>query len=144
MTARDDRPTILVVEDDPTNLQLLRAVLARAPEPELRNLRIVETGTLAEARAALARERCELVLLDVRLPDGNGLDLARSIRRSELRQRPQVLILSASVLPMERDAAIAAGGDRFLAKPYLPADLRSACADLLRRATELEEALITA
>ncbi|MEX2011795.1 MAG: response regulator [Chloroflexota bacterium] len=64
-----------------------------------------------------------VVLLDVRLPDGNGLALARELRTRPPAQRPRVLILSASVLPHERDAALAAGADGFLGKPYRPPDL---------------------
>lgn len=122
---------ILVVEDDATNLVLLRAVLARATEPVLRDAVVTEVGTLGGARDAIAADAYDLILLDVRLPDGDGLDLARGIRASAPDSQPRILILSASVLAAEREAAIAAGGDQFLAKPYHPTDLLTACTGLM-------------
>jgi CheY-like chemotaxis protein len=124
-------PRFLVVEDDPTNLILLRTVLSRAPDAPLREASLTAVGTLAAARRAVAADPFDLVLLDVRLPDGNGLDLARDIRASGLEPQPRILVLSASVLEAERDAALDAGGDHFLAKPYLPGELQRACMRLL-------------
>lgn len=124
-------PRVLVVEDDPTNLLLLRAVLARAPDPAIRAAFVVEARSLGAAYGALAGADYDLVLLDIRLPDGDGLDVARLLRERSAEERPKVLILSASVLPAEREAALAAGGDQFLAKPYQPAALLAACTELL-------------
>ncbi len=115
--AAPERWRILAVEDDPTNRLLLRAMLGRAPEPRLRDAVIDEAPTLAAARRALADGRVDLLLLDVRLPDGDGLDLAREVIALGP-DRPRILVMSASVLPAERDAAVAAGCDGFLAKPY--------------------------
>jgi two-component system KDP operon response regulator KdpE len=64
----------------------------------------------------------DILLLDVRLPDGSGLDLARELVANDA-ARPRIVILSASVLPAERAAAIEVGCDAFLGKPYRPADL---------------------
>jgi CheY-like chemotaxis protein len=131
-----DQPSrILVVEDDPTNLLLLRAVLARASDPRLSGAVITEANTLQAAYQAAAARDHDLIILDVRLPDGNGLDLARAIRARPSAKRPKILILSASVLTAERDLALAAGGDEFVAKPYLPHDLQAACEQLLRMAS---------
>ena len=113
---------ILLVEDEPANRVLLRAVLARAPDAAIRTADLREAGTLGEARKALADHQPELVVLDMRLPDGNGLDLAREVMETGP-ERPAVLILSASVLAPERDAALQAGADAFLGKPYAPAEL---------------------
>lgn len=122
---------MLVVEDDPTNLLLLRAVLARAGDPRVRDAVVVEARSLGAAYGALAAADYDLVLLDIRLPDGDGLDIARLLRERAGPGRPKVLILSASVLPAERQAALAAGADQFLAKPYQPAALVAACTELL-------------
>ena len=120
----------LVVEDDSTNRLLLRAVLARAGDERVREAQVDEAPTLADARRFLAGERPDLLFLDVRLPDGDGLALARDVLSSGP-GRPRLLVISASVLPAERDAAIAAGCDRFLAKPYRPHELLEAVAGLL-------------
>jgi CheY-like chemotaxis protein len=117
------RRRILAVEDDPVNRALLRAVIERCHEPLVRDAELIEAPDVASAQAALAASPPDMVLLDVRLPDGNGLDLARSIRRERPGSRPWIIVLSASVLPAERADALAAGADDFLAKPYAAAAL---------------------
>jgi DNA-binding response OmpR family regulator len=122
---------ILVVEDEPANRSLLRAVLARSKDAWIRELPFYEAASLAEARRVLSVEQIGLVILDVRLPDGSGLDLAREL--NELAGRgPRVLILSASVLPADREAAATVGVDAFLGKPYAPSALLEAIGALLR------------
>jgi two-component system, OmpR family, KDP operon response regulator KdpE len=114
---------LLLIEDEAPNRALLRAVLGRATDPRLRNATLIEAPDLATAREVLARQPVTVVLLDVRLPDGNGLALARELRSLPPVERPRVLILSASVLPNERETALSAGADGFLGKPYRPPDL---------------------
>jgi DNA-binding response OmpR family regulator len=129
-TPGTDLPRILVVEDQLTNRLLLRAVFARATDPTLKAATLLEAETVAAARAILERERVDLILLDVRLPDGSGLDLAGELRdRGD--KRPRIIILSASVLEMERTAALDAGGDAFMGKPFRPVELLDLIADLL-------------
>lgn len=113
---------ILLVEDEAMNRTLMRAVLTRASDPRIRLSSLVEAETIAEARERLARGAIDILLLDVRLPDGSGLDLARELVATG-QERPRIVILSASVLPAERAAAIEVGCDAFLGKPYRPADL---------------------
>jgi len=109
---------ILHVEDDPVNRALLRAVIDRCREPDVRAAELVEVEDLRSARSALTAAPVDLILLDVRLPDGNGLDLAREIHSGGPGERPWIIVLSASVLPAERAVALAAGADEFLPKPY--------------------------
>lgn len=124
---------ILHVEDEAPNRALLRAIVARAPDPEVRSAALVEANDLATARAILGKRVVDVLLLDVRLPDGNGLDLAREIRDGHSPTRPAIIVMSASVLASERDAAVAAGADHFLAKPYAPAALLVLVSEQLRR-----------
>jgi CheY-like chemotaxis protein len=130
MNERAAPTAILSVEDEAVNQVLLREVLARASVPALREAKLDEATTLAEGRDALRRSRYDLVLLDVRLPDGSGLELARQLEGSA-EPRPKVVILSASVLATEREAARAAGCDAFLAKPYAATELIDLLATLL-------------
>ena len=117
------RPRIvLYVEDEAPNRALLRAVVARATDPTVRDATYVEAPDLAAARRILATEPVDLILLDVRLPDGNGLDLARDVAAGP-DPKPDIIILSASVLPSERDAALASGASHFLEKPYVLREL---------------------
>ena len=125
------RPAVVLhVEDELPNRALLRAVVARSNEPSVTSAVILDAPDLAAARRILGTERVDLVLLDVRLPDGNGLDLARDISTLPA-PRPEVIILSASVLPSERDAALATGAKLFLEKPYVPSELISVIASSL-------------
>jgi two-component system KDP operon response regulator KdpE len=112
---------LLHVEDEALNRALLRAVLQRATDPRLRSALLRDAETLAEARAILGDHDVDLVLLDVRLPDGSGLDLVREIKATD----PDlgVVVMSASVLPEEREEAMRAGCDAFIPKPYVAAEL---------------------
>lgn len=125
-----DGPVVLVVEDEEPNRALLRAVLARATDERLQGLVLLESADLATARAILATNHVDLVLLDVRLPDGNGLSLMwEGAERGG--PNPPFVVLSASVLPAERATALATGATGFLAKPYRPAELVEAVANVL-------------
>ncbi len=101
---------VLAVEDEPRNSALLQAIV-RGPTYELHLV-----ASLAAARRWLTRFRPAIVLLDRRLPDGDGLDLVSEIRRREAIHCPVVLV-SASALPGDRIAADVAGCDAFIAKP---------------------------
>ena len=120
---------VLLVEDEELNRVLVRAILARAADGPVRDVDLVEAGTLAAARGALAEGPVDVILLDVNLPDGNGLTLAADL--SAVPDRPQVIALTASVLPHERAAAMNAGCDAFLDKPYAAKDLLNVLASHL-------------
>jgi len=121
---------ILILDDDLVNRSLIRAILTRADDASIRHATLREAGSLAEARAILDREAIDLLLLDVHLPDGLGLTLATDLSRERL-DRPAILALTASVLPTDQQAALDAGCDGFLAKPFPARDLITASARLL-------------
>ena len=101
--------TILLVEDNPHIRQINAKLLA------LRGYEVLQAGTAAEAREQLRWHPADLVVLDVLLPDGNGVELCR-----ELKSRYPVPVLFLSALGEDRDvvAGLRAGGDDYLAKPY--------------------------
>jgi len=119
MTGTTERAglTILAVDDDPVIRTLIRAILTQADDPAIRGALLLEAGTLGEARRILEAEPIDLLLLDVHLPDGLGLDLAAELQRLP-GDRPAIVALTASVLPADQQAALNAGCDAFLAKPY--------------------------
>ncbi len=134
MTA--ENPRILLVEDEELNRTLVKAVLARAQVAAVRGAEIVDASTIAGARERLGAEDIDLVLLDMNLPDGNGLTLASELAAGTVtpgRPRPVVVAVTASVLPQDRAAALEAGCDGFLDKPYAAADLVATIADHLAR-----------
>ena len=114
---------ILLVEDELANRALVRAILARA---EGERFVLDEAVTLADARRSLSADAPDVILLDVRLPDGSGLDLVPEVRDGGADRRPGIIVMSASVLPAERTLATAAGVDGFIAKPYAAAELLDA------------------
>jgi CheY-like chemotaxis protein len=122
--------SILLIEDEGPNRALARAVLTRSTDPRVAGIVLLEAPNLARAREILAAQQVDLVLLDVRLPDGDGLALAAELQESG-KSRPIVVVLSASVLPSERDAALRSGADAFLAKPYHPNELVALVGKLL-------------
>ena len=126
--------TILLVEDEDLNRTLVKAVLARAQIAAVRDAQVVDAATLAIARERLAGEPIDLVLLDMNLPDGNGLTLARELADggvATVHRKPAVVAVTASVLPQDRAAALEAGCDGFLDKPYAASDLVKVVADHL-------------
>jgi len=116
-------PRILLVEDEPANRALVRVIIARTDRAELHGIALLEAATIAEARSVLASHPVDSVLVDVRLHDGNGLDLATELRAHPGAGPAKVVIVSASVLPGERANALATGADAFLAKPFDPTEL---------------------
>ena len=126
---------ILLVEDEELNRTLVKAVLSRAGVAAVREAEVVDATNLTMARDKLAGEDIDLVLLDMNLPDGNGLSLARELAAGDItpsgRSKPAVIAVTASVLPQDRAAAIEAGCDGFLDKPYAAADLVATVARFL-------------
>jgi two-component system KDP operon response regulator KdpE len=111
---------VLLVEDDALNQALVRAILKRATEPVLQEAELVVAGSLAEARAALAGAAADLVLLDMQLPDGNGLELAAELAGRDGGAPVMIALSGAAEL---RDSALAAGCAAALGKPYTAAEL---------------------
>jgi CheY-like chemotaxis protein len=129
-----EHPRILLVEDEELNRTLVKAVLSRAGIAAVREAEVLDASTIAAAREQLDTEDVDLVLLDMNLPDGNGLTLAGELAAGTVaagRPRPRVVAVTASVLPQDRAAALEAGCDGFLDKPYAAADLVATVADHL-------------
>jgi CheY-like chemotaxis protein len=131
-----ENPRILLVEDEELNRTLVKAVLSRAQIAAVRDAEVLDASSLAVARERLGSEDVDLILLDMNLPDGNGLTLATELAAGTVgrgRPRPTVVAVTASVLPEDRTAALEAGCDGFLDKPYAAADLVATVADHLAR-----------
>jgi two-component system, OmpR family, KDP operon response regulator KdpE len=123
VTGVEPRLRILLVEDEKINRDLIRAILARATEPALTTAQLFEADTLASARAALAAETVDILLLDVHLPDGSGLTLAQEISDGPAGHRPAIIALTAGIFPEQQRAAYAAGCRTILSKPHTAGEL---------------------
>lgn len=118
---------LLVVEDDPILQQALLRLLGHwgyAAEA---------AASAAAALAWLEQEFFDLVLLDLGLPDTDGLALCRSLRRRALHQ-PLVLMLTARDSSASKVAGLESGADDYVVKPFEPMVLRARLQALLRRA----------
>ena len=104
------KSTVLIVDDDPFTQQLFKGLL-RSPAYAL-----TVVGDLAEARKALSRDDFNLVVLDQRLPDGNGLDFFTEIRT----ERPQQIVVLITGYAAVQDAvrAVREGLFDYLTKPF--------------------------
>ena len=104
-------PTVLVVEDDPLNLKLVRALL------ELEGYSVIGAST-GERGIELARDHMpDLILMDIQLPGMDGLEVTRRIKRDEGLRHIPVLALSSYAMKQDIEAASAAGCAEYLTKP---------------------------
>ncbi len=125
---------ILIVEDDEDVADLARAQLRRA------GYAADTAGDVEAARSALAGVSYDALVLDLGLPDGDGLNFLAELRRAK-RQFP-ILILSARGRADQRVAGLKAGADDYLAKPFDVEELVARIQALLRRPTALAGATL--
>ncbi len=107
---------VLLVEDDALNQELVRVILGRSADPVLAGAELAVAGSLAQARAVLAADAIDVVLLDLHLPDGSGLDLVAEIWRDG--DRASCVVIALSGAKEQYEAAMAAGCAAVLGKPY--------------------------
>jgi two-component system, OmpR family, KDP operon response regulator KdpE len=121
--------TVLVVEDEPEIRRFVRRALATE------DMQVHEAATLERGLIEAGNRRPDLVIVDLGLPDGDGIDLVRQLRTWT--QVP-VLILSARGEEERKIAALDAGADDYLTKPFNVGEMLARVRALLRRATRHE------
>ncbi|MDX2357800.1 response regulator transcription factor [Dietzia sp. PP-33] len=120
------RRRVLVVDDEPH----IRRVLVGYLEAD--GFRVVEAGTAAQARDLVGS--ADLVLLDIGLPDGNGLDLLRDLRSVS---PVYVILVTARAEEVDRLIGLEAGADDYVVKPFSPREVSARVRAVLRRAREV-------
>jgi CheY-like chemotaxis protein len=120
-------PAVLAVEDDPIGMTVLRHVLQR----RLKNVDCVGSGR--EALEAVARRHYDLILMDLQMPDIDGLQAAAQIRRMKGYSDVPILALTASCSDQVREQCRAIGMQAFLSKPIDANELWSAVSRYLGR-----------
>jgi two-component system phosphate regulon response regulator OmpR len=118
---------LLLIDDDTRLTGMVGDYLRSA------GFEVSSAGSLAQAREALAQGRFELIVLDLMLPDGDGLDFCRWLRGDARWRHQPVLMLSARGEPMDRILGLELGADDYLAKPFEPRELQARIKALLRR-----------
>ncbi|HEY0820339.1 MAG TPA: response regulator transcription factor [Rhizobacter sp.] len=96
--------------------------------------KVEAAGSLAAGRERLAAESFDALLLDLMLPDGDGLDLCRELRSDPRTRKLPLLMLTARGEPMDRIVGLELGADDYLPKPFEPRELLARVKALLRRA----------
>ena len=121
----DAGPNVLVIEDEPQMRRFLRSAL------EGHGYRVVEVGTAREGLAQAAGRNPDVILLDLGLPDGDGLDVTRRLR--EWAATP-IIVLSARGFEQDKVRALDAGADDYLTKPFAVGELLARIRVALRHA----------
>ncbi|ARP53284.1 MULTISPECIES: response regulator [Alcaligenes] len=119
-----NKAQILIVEDESNIRRFVRIAL------EQEGMSVIEASTLAQARMDAATRRPDLMIVDLGLPDGDGKDLIRDLRSWVY---SPILVLSAREREEEKVAALNAGADDYLVKPFGVPELLARIRALLRR-----------
>ena len=118
------RPAVLVVEDERAICQFLRTALMRE------GMTVFESDTLSRARQDAKARRHDLLIVDLGLPDGDGVELIAEVRASS---RVPIIVLSARSAEADKVRALDAGADDYVEKPFGTSELLARVRANLRR-----------
>ena len=108
---------ILVVEDQEDNRQIIRDLLSAT------DYEIIEAESGEEALAAVAKQRPDLILMDIQLPGIDGYETTRRIKADPALRSITIIAVTSYALSGEEQQARAAGCDEYVPKPYSPRQL---------------------
>jgi two-component system, OmpR family, KDP operon response regulator KdpE len=127
-----DRTTVLVIEDEPPIRRLLRMSLSA------NRFAVLEAANGREALDAIARERPEVILLDLGLPDMDGLSIVRTLRREG--DKTPIVVLSSRGEEATKVEALNDGADDYVTKPFGMAELIARLRASLRHRVQVQGA----
>jgi CheY-like chemotaxis protein len=104
-------PTLLIVDDEPDNIELLARRLTR------RGFEVVSATSALEGIARAEAERPHLVLMDIKMPQVDGLEATRRLKANPATAHIPVIALTAHAMAEDRALALAAGADEYESKP---------------------------
>lgn len=122
------KPRVLIVEDNVDNYELVRFLLERA------GYQTLSAANGAEGVETAKRERPDLVLMDLSMPEMDGWNAAARLKADEKTRHIPIIALTAHALPGDRKRAIDAGCDGYISKPINVASFDKLVAALLRQA----------
>jgi DNA-binding response OmpR family regulator len=120
---------LLLIDDDARLAAMVGDYLRSA------GFEVDTAATLSAGRERLAAQAFDALVLDLMLPDGDGLDLCRELRASARTRSLPLLMLTARGEPMDRIVGLELGADDYLGKPFEPRELLARVKALLRRAS---------
>jgi len=118
---------VLVVEDSSAMRAFVRAALEEDVPAE-----VIEASSGFEALRVMPRERFELVILDINMPDINGLELITFLRKSEAHTDTPVILISTEASERDRERGLSLGANAFLSKPFTPEALVALVREVLQ------------
>ena len=127
---------ILIIEDMEPVVQAIRMVL------EVEGFRLLTARTGQEGLRAVGEQKPDLVILDLILPDMDGLEICRRIRKNPEVARVPILILSGKAEEVDKVVGLAVGADDYLAKPFGDKELVARVKALLRRSAAPQESKV--
>ena len=119
---------LLLIDDDARLSAMVGDYLRHA------GFEVITAGSLGAGRERLAAEGFDALVLDLMLPDGDGLDLCRELRGNPRTRSLPLLMLTARGEPLDRIVGLELGADDYLGKPFEPRELLARVKALLRRA----------
>jgi DNA-binding response OmpR family regulator len=108
---------VLLVEDEPNIAEAISFLLTRD------GCQVTTLGNGADVMAVLRRQPVDALILDLMLPGASGLEVLAAIRADAALSGLPVLMLTAKGQPHDREAALRAGADRFMTKPFANAEM---------------------
>ncbi len=120
---------ILIVEDSPTMRALLNSALEGLEVP----VKITEASSGFEALRCLPRERFDLIVTDINMPDINGLELVAFAKSNDAYRSIPLIIVSTEGADRDRERGLELGADAYLVKPFEAEYLQEVVGDLLSR-----------
>jgi len=120
------RSLVLIADDDADILSLVKAVLERSGHE------VVAVGDGAEALASVRARKPDLAVLDIAMPEVDGLEVLRRLRADPTTSELPVVLLSARAQEADVERGFAIGASAYLKKPFSPRELSEHVAELLR------------
>jgi two-component system, OmpR family, phosphate regulon response regulator OmpR len=127
-------PRLLLIDDDQRLTRMVGDYL------RAQGYQVECAETLQQGRQRLAQDLPDALVLDLMLPDGDGLDLTRELRADARTRRLPLLMLTARGEPMDRILGLELGADDYLPKPFEPRELLARLKALLRRSGPVTDA----
>lgn len=111
---------ILIAEDSPTMRSLIVSTIAAFGDYD-----VVEAANGFEALRILPREKVDLVITDINMPDINGLELVNFVKQNPNYKETPLIIISTEGSERDREKGLALGADAYLVKPFSPEELQN-------------------
>jgi two-component system chemotaxis response regulator CheY len=122
---------VLIIDDSSATRAYIRAALE-----EMTDMQVSEAASGFDALRVLPRERFDLLIVDINMPNINGLELISFIRRSETHRETPLLIISTEASERDRSRAMTLGANGYLAKPFTVEALAAAISSVSKASTE--------